>query len=146
MLEALYIILSLTLLYISYSDIKEAQYNNYFFYIILICVSAISLMSEVSLIKILATYLILILSFFLKNKYVDYIGDGDLDLYIVFFMLFSFEKFLYLIIISTLSAIVMDLLKNNFKFNKRNTVRLVPYLSFAFFIIKAFDLFMGKVL
>lgn len=91
-------------------------------------------------------YLALFLSHILKTKYMDYIGDGDVDLYILLFMIFDFEKFLILIIISTLSAILVNLAKNYWRKKKNSGVKLVPYISFAFFILMLFDLFKGKVL
>lgn len=146
MLIALYILLSLLLLYISYKDIKEAEYNSFYFYFLIIIVSAIAILKDVSYIKICLIYLALFLSHILKTKYLDYIGDGDVDLYILLFMIFDFEKFLILIIISTLSAILVNLAKNYCRKKKDSGVRLVPYINFAFFILMLFDLFKGKVL
>lgn len=146
MLLALYIVLSLLLLYISYKDIKEAQYNSFYFYLLIIIVSAIAIFKGISYIKIGLIYLALFLSHILKTKYIDYIGDGDVDLYILLFMIFDFEKFLILIIISTLSAILLKLIKNYWHKKNDKGVRLVPYISFAFFILMLFDLFKGKVL
>lgn len=146
MLIALYIVLSLLLLYISYKDIKEAEYNSFYFCLLIIIVSAIAILKDVSYVKIGLIYLALFLSHILKNKYLDYIGDGDVDLYILMFMIFDFEKFLILIIISTLSAILVNLAKNYLHKKKDSGVRLVPYISFAFFILMLFDLFKGNVL
>ena len=146
MLIALYILLSLLLLYISYKDIKEAEYNSFYFYFLIIIISAIAILKDVSYIKICLIYLALFLSHILKAKYIDYIGDGDVDLYILLFMIFDFEKFLILIIISTLSAILVNLAKNYWRKKKDSGVRLVSYISFAFFILMLFDLFKGKVL
>lgn len=146
MLIALYILLSLLLLYISYKDIKEAEYNSFYFYFLIIIVSDIAILKGVSYIKIGLIYLALFLSHILKAKYLDYIGDGDVDLYILLYMIFDFEKFLILIIISTLSAILVNLAKNYLHKKKDSGVRLVPYISFAFFILMLFDLFKGKVL
>ena len=146
MLLALYILLSLLLLYISYKDIKEAEYNSFYFYFLIIIISAIAILKDVSYIKICLIYLALFLSHILKTKYIDYIGDGDVDLYILLFMIFDFEKFLILIIISTLSAILVNLAKNYLHKKKDSGVRLVPCISFAFFILMLFDLFKGKVL
>ena len=146
MLLALYIGLSLLLLYISYKDIKEAQYNSFYFYSLIIIVSAIAILKDVSYIKMGLIYLALFLSHILKTKYIDYIGDGDVDLYILLFMIFDFEKFLILIIISTLSAILVNLVKNYWHKKNDRGVRLVPYISFAFFILMLFDLFKEKVL
>lgn len=146
MLIALYILLSLLLLYISYKDIKEAEYNSFYFYFLIIIISAIAILKDVSYIKICLIYLALFLSHILKTKYLDYIGDGDVDLYILLFMIFDFEKFLILIIISTLSAILVNLAKNYWRKKKDSGVRLVPCISFAFFILMLFDLFKGKVL
>ena len=146
MLIALYILLSLLLLYISYKDIKDAEYNSFYFYFLIIIISAIAILKDVSYIKICLIYLALFLSHILKTKYLDYIGDGDVDLYILLFMIFDFEKFLILIIISTLSAILVNLAKNYWRKKKDSGVRLVPCISFAFFILMLFDLFKGKVL
>lgn len=146
MLIALYILLSLLLLYISYKDIKEAEYNSFYFYFLIIIISAIAILKGVSYIKICLIYLALFLSHILKTKYLDYIGDGDVDLYILLFMIFDFEKFLILIIISTLSAILVNLAKKYWHKKKDSGVRLVPYISFAFFILMLFDLLKGKVL
>lgn len=146
MLIALYILLSLLLLHISYKDIKEAEYNSFYFYFLIIIISAIAILKGVSYIKICLIYLALFLSHILKTKYIDYIGDGDVDLYILLFMIFDFEKFLILIIISTLSAILVNLAKNYWRKKKDSGVRLVPCISFAFFILMLFDLFKGKVL
>lgn len=146
MFIALYILLSLLLLYISYKDIKEAEYNSFYFYFLIIIISAIAILKGVSYIKICLIYLALFLSHILKAKYIDYIGDGDVDLYILLFMIFDFEKFLILIIISTLSAILVNLAKNYWRKKKDSGVRLVSYISFAFFILMLFDLFKGKVL
>lgn len=146
MLIALYILLSLLLLHISYKDIKEAEYNSFYFYFLIIIISAIAILKDVSYIKICLIYLALFLSHILKTKYLDYIGDGDVDLYILLFMIFDFEKFLILIIISTLSAILVNLAKNYWRKKKDSGVRLVPCISFAFFILMLFDLFKGKVL
>lgn len=146
MLIALYILLSLLLLYISYKDIKDAEYNSFYFYFLIIIISAIAILKEVSYIKICLIYLALFLSHILKTKYIDYIGDGDVDLYILLYMIFDFEKILILIIISTLSAILVNLAKNYWHKKKDSGVRLVPYISFAFFILMLFDLFKGKVL
>ncbi len=146
MLIALYILLSLLLLYISYKDIKEAEYNSFYFYLLIILVSAIAILKDVSYIKIGLIYLALFLSHVLKTKYLEYIGDGDVDLYILLFMIFDFEEFLILIIISTLSAILVNLAKNYWHQKKDSGVRLVPYISFAFFILMLFDLYKGKVL
>ena len=146
MFIALYILLSLLLLYISYKDIKEAEYNSFYFYFLIIIVSAIAILKGVSYIKICLIYLALFLSHILKSKYLDYIGDGDVDLYILLFMIFDFEKFLILIIISTLSAILVNLSKNYWRKKNDSGVMLVQYISFAFFILMLFDLFKGKVL
>ena len=146
MLIALYILLSLLLLYISYKDIKDAEYNSFYFYFLIIIISAIAILKEVSYIKICLIYLALFLSHILKTKYIDYIGDGDVDLYILLFMIFDFEKFLILIIISTLSAILVNLAKNYWRKKKDSGVRLVPYISCALFILMLFDLFKEKVL
>lgn len=146
MLLALYTVLTLMLLYISYKDIKEAQYNNFYFYLLIIIVSAIAILSNVSYIKIGLIYLALFLSHIFKDKYIDYIGDGDVDLYILLFMIFSFKKYLFLIIISTISAIIVNLIKNHVNKKNDRAVRLVPYISFAFLIIMLFDLFKEKIL
>lgn len=141
MLVALYIILSLVLLYISYKDVKEAQYNSFYFYFLIFIVSLIAIFNHVSYIKILAIYIALIFSHIFKNKYISQIGDGDVDLYILLFMIFPFEEYLFLIIISTLLAILFKLINNFIKKSKDKSVRLVPYISFAFFALKLFDLF-----
>ncbi len=146
MLLALYIVLTLILLYISYKDIKEAQYNNFYFYFLIIIVSAIAILFDVPYIKIGLIYLALFLSHIFKDKYIEYIGDGDVDLYILLFMIFSFQKYLILIIISTISAIIVNLIKNHVNKKNDRAVRLVPYISFAFLIIMLFDLFKEKIL
>lgn len=146
MLPALYTVLTLILLYISYKDIKEAQYNNFYFYLLVIIVSAIAISTNLSYIKIGLIYLALFLSHIFKDKYIVYIGDGDVDLYILLFMIFSFQKYLILIIISTISAIIVNLIKNHVNKKNDRAVRLVPYISFAFLIIMLFDLFKEKIL
>lgn len=97
MLLALYTVLTLILLYISYKDIKEAQYNNFYFYLLIIIVSAIAILIDVPYIKMGLICLALFLSHIFKDKYIEYIGDGDVDLYILLFMIFSFQKYLILI-------------------------------------------------
>lgn len=146
MLLALYTVLTLILLYISYKDIKEAQYNNFYFYLLIIIVSAIAISTNLSYIKIGLIYLALFLSHIFKDKYIEYIGDGDVDLYILLFMIFSFQKYLILIIISTISAIIVNLIKNHINKKNDRAVRLVPYICFAFLIIMLFDLFKEKIL
>lgn len=146
MLAALYIVLSLALIYISYRDIKEAQYNNFYFYFLIIIVSAIAILMDVPYIKMGLIYLALFVSHIFKEKYIDYIGDGDVDLYILLFMILSLEKYLVLIIISTLSAILVNFVKNYIKKRNDRAVRLVPYISFAFLIIMLFDLLKEKIL
>lgn len=143
MLLVLYTLLAVLLLYISYKDIKEAQYKNYYFYVILIIISTISIIKNTSFLKIFMIYALLIISYFIRNKYIDKIGDGDIDLYISLSLLYSFETFLCLIIISTLSAIVVNLINNHNKSIKDNTVRLVPYITFAFFIIEIYTYLRG---
>lgn len=138
MIEVLYIILYLLLLYISYKDIKDGYYKTFIFYIILFIITIISYKNEVFYIKILSIYLLLILSYLLKSRYIDKIGDGDIDLYLSLYMMYSFEKFLYLVIISTLSAIFISLIKNDFKSVKESSVRLIPYITFAFFTIEIY--------
>ena len=146
MLLALYTVLTLMLLYISYKDIKEAQYNNFYFYLLIIIVSAIAILIDVPYIKMGLIYLALFLSHIFKDKYIEYIGDGDVDLYILLFMIFSFQKYLILIIISTISAIIVNLIKNHINKKNDRAVRLVPYICFAFLIIMLFDLFKEKIL
>ena len=139
MLLALYTVLTLILLYISYKDIKEAQYNNFYFYLLIIIVSAIDILIDAPYIKMGLIYLALFLSHIFKDKYIEYIGDGDVDLYILLFMIFSFQK-------STISAIIVNLIKNHVNKKNDRAVRLVPYISFAFLIIILFDLFKEKIL
>ena len=146
MLLALYIVLTLILLYISYKDIKEAQYNNFYFYLLIIIVSAIAILIDVPYIKMGLRCCSLFISHIFKDKYIEYSGDGDVDLYILLFMIFSFQKYLILIIISTISAIIVNLIKNHVNKKNDRAVRLVPYISFAFLIIMLFDLFKEKIL
>lgn len=128
------LILLILLLYISYKDIKEAEYSKYCFYSILIILSVIAKLKDVSYIRIVCTYIVLLISYVFRDKYVDYIGDGDIDLYIAMSMIYTFEQFLYLVIISTLSAIFVNIFKNRLRCVRDNSVRLVPYITFAFII------------
>ncbi len=89
-------------------------------------------------IKILAIYSFNLFAYFKINTFLRLVME--MWIYIFTFMIFPFEEYLFLIIISTLLAILFKLINNFIKKSKDKSVRLVPYVSFAF-CFKAFDLF-----
>lgn len=143
MLKALYIALSVLLLYISYKDIREAQYSSYYFYFIIAIVTYIAILRNIAYTKLIIVYFFLIISFIFRERYIKYIGDGDVDIYIALLTLYSFEEFIYLILISTITAILVNIIRNKLNKSDEKTVRLVPYITFAYFILEIFSYVRG---